>query len=52
MSDSCQPARVSPDRVEYRCFAKVIVVLDFLMLVYGVGFFMVATLYVLACEKM
>jgi hypothetical protein len=31
---------------------KVLVVLDFLMLVYGVGFFVVATLYVLACEKM
>jgi len=26
--------------------------LDFLMIVYGVGFFVVAILYVLACEKM
>jgi hypothetical protein len=26
--------------------------LDFLMLVYGVGFFAVAILYVVACEKM
>jgi hypothetical protein len=31
---------------------KVIVVLDFLMLVYGIGFFAVSILYVLACEKM
>jgi len=26
--------------------------LDFLMIVYGVGFFVIATLYALACEKM
>jgi hypothetical protein len=26
--------------------------LDFLMIAYGVGFFVVATLYALACEKM
>ena len=31
---------------------KVIVVLDFLMLVYVIGFFAVSILYVLACEKM
>jgi hypothetical protein len=30
----------------------VIVVLDVLMLVYGIGFFAVSILYVLACEKM
>jgi hypothetical protein len=27
-------------------------VLDFLMIAYGVGFFVIAILYVLACEKM
>lgn len=31
---------------------RIIAMLDFLMLVYGVGFFAVAVLYVLACEKM
>ncbi len=31
---------------------EVIVMLDFLMIAYGVGFFAVAILYVLACEKM
>jgi hypothetical protein len=31
---------------------KVIVMLDFLMIAYGVGFFVVAILYVVACEKM
>jgi hypothetical protein len=31
---------------------RVIVMLDFLMLAYGVGFFIVAILYVIACEKM
>ncbi len=31
---------------------KVIVMLDFLMIAYGVGFFIVAILYVVACEKM
>ncbi len=31
---------------------EVIVMLDFLMVAYGVGFFAAAILYVLACEKM
>ena len=31
---------------------EVIAMLDFLMIAYGVGFFVVAILYVLACEKM
>jgi hypothetical protein len=31
---------------------RVIVMLDFLMIAYGVGFFVVAILYVMACEKM
>ena len=31
---------------------RVIVMLDFLMIAYGVGFFIAAVLYVLACEKM
>jgi hypothetical protein len=31
---------------------RVIVMLDFLMIAYGVGFFVAAVLYVLACEKM
>lgn len=31
---------------------EVIVMLDFLMIAYGVGFFVVAILYVLACERM
>jgi hypothetical protein len=30
----------------------VIAMLDFLMIAYGVGFFVAAILYVLACEKM
>ena len=30
----------------------VIAMLDFLMIVYGVGFFAAAILYVLACERM
>jgi hypothetical protein len=29
-----------------------VAMLDFLMIAYGVGFFVVAILYVLACEKM
>jgi hypothetical protein len=31
---------------------EVIAMLDFLMIAYGVGFFVVAILYVLACERM
>lgn len=31
---------------------RVVVMLDFLMIAYGVGFFVVAVLYALACEKM
>ncbi len=31
---------------------EVIAMLDFLMIAYGVGFFAVAILYVLACERM
>jgi hypothetical protein len=31
---------------------RVIVMLDSLMIAYGVGFFIVAILYVTACEKM
>jgi hypothetical protein len=31
---------------------RVIVMLDFLMIAYGVGFFAAAVLYVVACEKM
>jgi hypothetical protein len=31
---------------------RVIVMLDFLMIALGVGFFVAAVLYVLACEKM
>ena len=33
-------------------FHGVVVMLDFLMIAYGVGFFAVSLLYVLACEKM
>jgi hypothetical protein len=35
-----------------RDLLRVIAMLDFLMIVYGVGFFVVAILYVLACERM
>ena len=31
---------------------EVIAMLDFLMIIYGVGFFIAAMLYVVACEKM
>jgi hypothetical protein len=31
---------------------RVVVMLDFLMIAYGVGFFAAAILYVLACERM
>jgi hypothetical protein len=31
---------------------RVVAMLDFLMIAYGVGFFVAAILYVLACEKM
>jgi hypothetical protein len=31
---------------------EVVAMLDFLMIGYGVGFFVVAILYVLACERM
>jgi hypothetical protein len=31
---------------------EVIAMLDFLMIVFGVGFFAVAILYVIACERM
>jgi hypothetical protein len=37
------------------CFpqrTRVVVMLDFLMIAGGVGFFVVAILYVIACEKM
>jgi len=33
-------------------FAEVTVMLDFLMVAGGVGFFVIAILYVIACEKM
>jgi hypothetical protein len=32
--------------------AKVVVMFDFLMVAYGIGFFVLAILYVVACEKM
>jgi hypothetical protein len=32
--------------------AKVVVMLDILMIAYGIGFFVLAILYVVACEKM
>jgi hypothetical protein len=41
-------AGARPDRIHSWVFAM----LDFLMLVYGVGFFAAAILYVLACERM
>jgi hypothetical protein len=31
---------------------RVVAMLDFLMIAYGVGFFAVSILYVLACERM
>ena len=34
------------------CSRESVVMLDFLMLIYGVGFFAIAILYGLACEKM
>lgn len=34
------------------CSRESVVMLDFLMLIYGVGFFAIAVLYGLACEKM
>jgi hypothetical protein len=40
-------ANLHPDQTE-----KVIVMLDFLMIAAGVAFFVVAILYVIACEKM
>jgi hypothetical protein len=35
-----------------RPLSRVVAMLDFLMVAYGVGFFAAAILYVLACEKM
>ncbi len=35
-----------------RNLTRVVVMLDFLMIAYGVGFFLAAVLYAIACEKM
>jgi hypothetical protein len=44
---------LAPIRRHYpQGFTRVFVMLDFLMITYGVGFFVVATLYAFACEKM
>lgn len=44
-------AAVSENRVD-NCPRESVVMLDFLMILYGAGFFAVAILYGLACEKM
>jgi hypothetical protein len=45
-ADPVRPGQLS------RQLTRVVDMLDFLMIAYGVGFFAVAILYVLACEKM
>jgi hypothetical protein len=48
----CGQARGSVDDVDDPQLTRVMVMLDFLMIVAGVGFFVAAILYVLACEQM
>jgi hypothetical protein len=51
-SEAIPGAPRRPRRLYRPQLARVMIMLDFLMIAGGVGFFVVAILYVIACEKM